>query len=150
MLFCRRDNKSALPFTLRVLRGYLMFMSRIVSCLCFVTAVLMGCAGGGSSDAGGLSLQLPTRSFETISYVDVRDFIFAPHCYGCHSAAAGNQGGINLETFQNAFSLSSQIRQQALVTKAMPKFPNAPLTESQAKFLRLWLDAGSPLSPVSL
>lgn len=76
------------------------------------------------------------------SYADVRDMVFAPYCYRCHSAARGNRAGINLETYANVRLNLSKVYSAAIVRRIMP--PRKPLPQSPYNLLKMWIEAGAP------
>ncbi len=73
-----------------------------------------------------------------LSYSRINDLVIAPKCLGCHSGQS--------EPLLNSYSLilanKQEIYEQVFISHKMPK--NRPLTESQMKVLKLWLDAGAP------
>lgn len=79
-----------------------------------------------------------------ISYDIVRSDVFEPVCFTCHSAngARGqNKGDVNLETYQNTFSVRDDI-QTDIIAGDMPK-DSPPLSAYQRRLILAWLDAGA-------
>lgn len=83
----------------------------------------------------------PLRS-EDITFQMVQNQVLNQSCLMCHSKAAGNLGGINLETYQSVFPVRANIRDE-VVTKGMPLAPAHPLTDAQAELIVRWIDAGA-------
>lgn len=65
--------------------------------------------------------------------------VFQPYCLRCHSAAGGNRGGINLETYASVKPLLTRIK-SAVNSGFMP--PSGPLPDATKKLLIDWIDAG--------
>jgi uncharacterized membrane protein len=60
---------------------------------------------------------------------------------GCHNAASG-AGSVVLETHTQVASKKARINQRCVIEKTMP--PTGPLTPSELKTLKCWIDAGAP------
>lgn len=75
-------------------------------------------------------------------YQTVATGIIAPKCLGCHSAAGGNSGGINLETYNNVKAHFVAV-DSAVKSGSMPI--GTSLTAKQKEVFLAWLDAGGPL-----
>ncbi len=73
-----------------------------------------------------------------ISFVSIKEKLFAPRCISCH----GNSGGVNLETYASVKENISRIARSALVEKSMPK--NSLLSKEERKLLASWIKAGAP------
>ena len=73
-----------------------------------------------------------------LSYSKINDLVIAPKCLGCHSG----QSEPLLNSYNLIFANKQEIYEQVFVSHKMPK--NRPLSESQMKALKLWLDAGAP------
>lgn len=106
-------------------------------------------------DAGG-PREMPTQSTEPlpappgempdpekIDYQMVRTQVIVPRCLGCHSAARGNKGGVNLETYENIFEAKDDIK-EAVINGDMPRPKNRPLPGIQKQILLLWIEKGAP------
>jgi uncharacterized membrane protein len=78
----------------------------------------------------------------TLSFAAVRDIVFSPRCFVCHSQARGNQGGINLETYARVSALLSDIQRQ-VESDTMP-LGGPPLGPLQKNILISWIQAGAP------
>ncbi len=77
------------------------------------------------------------------SYQTVRTQVFAPRCLSCHSASAGNEGGINLETYDSAHALAGRIDQKVYVEKSMPPAPSQPLSDADRELVHDWAQSGA-------
>ncbi len=68
--------------------------------------------------------------------------VLIPNCLGCHSAATGNAGGVNLETYSSAKSFAAEIKVEVSENQSMP--PSGPLDVSLRDLVSRWVDAGAP------
>jgi uncharacterized membrane protein/polyisoprenoid-binding protein YceI len=79
------------------------------------------------------------------SYLGVKS-IFQNKCLNCHSAATGNKGDINLESYQDIFAhkdvIISEIEEGAMPNLQDPK--GIALTSEEHDTLLTWLKAGAP------
>jgi uncharacterized membrane protein len=91
---------------------------------------------------------LKSLTTNSVSWSRVSSEVFQARCLECHSQASGNAGGVNLETYQNAVGNLDQIREQALVLKAMPPGGES-LTSYQQTLLADWISAGAPLDGIA-
>lgn len=92
---------------------------------------------GASKTAGGAQAVLE----RPVSYAEVFQAVIGPRCATCHSAGQGNQGGVNLETYESTFPLANQIQRTALEAKTMPK--GSSLSSGEAQILGTWLAQGA-------
>jgi uncharacterized membrane protein len=76
-----------------------------------------------------------------VGYQEVFDTVLSPRCISCHSAGGGNQGGVNLETYESTFPLASRIERTTLTDKTMPK--GQSLSDSEISILGAWLAQGA-------
>lgn len=81
------------------------------------------------------------------TYVEIRNQVLAPFCYRCHSAAAGNRAGVNLESYATVRKNITKIYSAAVVQKTMP--PRRPLPQSGYELLRVWIEGGAPQNEVT-
>lgn len=79
-----------------------------------------------------------------LNYESVNRRIITPYCLNCHSAAAGNRAGINLETLESITSRIPTIERTVLVEKTMPPSPESPLPNEAILMLDAWLELGAP------
>lgn len=79
-----------------------------------------------------------------VSYAMVQEKVLLPSCVRCHSQGQGNQGGINLETYESVFANLSKINSSVFVTHKMPK--TGSLSEDQLALLETWIKSGAPLN----
>lgn len=89
--------------------------------------------------------QIPAGTI--VSYQVIHTTIMQPKCLECHSAAAGDAGGINLENFANV-TANLDIIKSEVVSDSMPK-NRAKLTAKEKDLLVKWIDAGGPLNAVT-
>ncbi|MBC7660587.1 MAG: hypothetical protein H7249_12890 [Chitinophagaceae bacterium] len=87
-------------------------------------------------------IPVPTPPAVVVDYAYVNRAVFTPYCTSCHSLAAGNRGGINLETYANIKRLLKKIKREAVTDKSMP--PDAPLADEVSSILDTWITAGAP------
>ena len=113
-------------------------------CLVLLAASLLffGCSYNESKikDEKAPPLTQKITSPEQITYKLVHESVLQNACLRCHSAAGGNRGGINLESYQNVFKNSHQIRIE-VAGATMP--PSDKLTAEQIKLVTDWIDAGA-------
>ncbi len=79
---------------------------------------------------------------KAITFEDIQTKILQPFCFSCHSTTAGNEGGVNLETYANV-KLRLIDMQKAVNTNVMPK-DSPPLSDELKKLLNDWIAAGAP------
>lgn len=77
-----------------------------------------------------------------VSYAMVQDKVFKPSCVQCHSKAAGNGGGVNLESYTSVSANLSKINSSVFESHKMPK--TGALSEDQLAMLDAWIKAGGP------
>ena len=82
---------------------------------------------------------------QSISYKEVYEKVFAPKCIGCHGQAAG----VNLETYESAYSKLSAIKRSTVDRRSMPKAPVNPLTQKEVLLVAAWIEAGGPNDPLN-
>lgn len=116
--------------------------------ICYATFSTLGCGYAlesmhptASSVGTGATQSLPVAG-TLIDYAQIKTQIIAPNCYACHTAASGNQGGINLETYQNVLNHLVDI-QADIADGSMPKNSN-PLSANEKSLLNTWVSQGSP------
>lgn len=72
----------------------------------------------------------------------VANSILKPRCLECHSGAGGNDGGINLETYENVIANLGIIKDE-VASGSMPK-NREKLSAKEKEVLFAWIDAGGP------
>lgn len=78
-----------------------------------------------------------------LTYANVNTNIMQPKCISCHSAAGGNGGGVNLETYATVKAASAKIKSVTVDgTPRMP--PGGPLNSTLKELLGNWITAGAP------
>lgn len=75
------------------------------------------------------------------NYESVNAKVISAQCLNCHSAATGNKGNLNLESYQNIRTNLNQIMYRVLEVKDMPQ---GGLSESDYALMEMWLTAGAP------
>jgi hypothetical protein len=107
----------------------------------FLMAACGGGSSGGGSSAAPAPAPVPQNEEEVVDFASVRSQILAPRCFSCHSEAAGNEGGVNLETYENVNVRLSAI-QTTVNTNQMP--PSRPLPDNLKALLNNWIENGAP------
>ncbi len=116
---------------------------RIVFGLFILSSLLAGCnynhtKGDAPSMTGSGSAGVNTLSLDFLS---VQNSVLSGRCLTCHSSAAGNQGGLNLDSYQQVRATLNKIYYRVIEKKDMP--PTA-LTTAQFDLLKAWIEAGAP------
>ncbi len=108
-----------------------------------INLLLVGC-GYYHSDyrSRNQNLERSTLGYTTLSFAAVKDIVLKENCYFCHSASAGNQGGVNLETYENVLGLVGSIK--ADVSSDRMPLGGPPVPSFQKQILLDWIQAGSP------
>ena len=75
------------------------------------------------------------------NYESVNAKVITDQCLNCHSAAGGNKGDLNLETYQSIRANLNQIMYRVLETKDMPR---NGLTGTDLALMEMWLTSGAP------
>lgn len=75
------------------------------------------------------------------NYQSVNAKVLSGQCLECHSAAGGNKGDLNLETYQSIRANLNQIIYRVLETKDMPA---GGLTGTDYALMEMWLNSGAP------
>jgi uncharacterized membrane protein len=94
--------------------------------------VSTGSQGINTLDAGG-----------DVYFASVQKNIILPRCAKCHSDSGGNQGGVNLENYDDVTKHLNGINQRSLIEKNMP--PGKPLNSDELNILGNWIAKGAPL-----
>lgn len=109
--------------------------------LFLASLLLFGCNNGLSrKNEDPIILTPKISSPEQLTYKSIQASVLQKACLKCHSEASGNKGGVNLETYENVFKNSHQIRIE-VSGGTMP--PNEKLTNAQIKQTTDWIDAGA-------
>ncbi len=108
-----------------------IFLVLIASCGYKSTEIPPGAGASGGSSQGA----------STLDFATTKSQVFETYCLRCHSAAGGNKGGINLESFGNVKPLVQRI-QSAVDRGSMP--PSGGLPSTAKSQLTNWIQAGAP------
>jgi uncharacterized membrane protein len=112
-----------------------------LSLLC--AALLASCNQGFNVVTPIIDANNQTSSAPVLTdYAEVQNQVIGPMCLECHSAANGNSGGVNLESYQNVFLHIVDIRAD-VVSGDMPASGPA-LTETEKTLIVGWIDSGAP------
>ena len=79
-----------------------------------------------------------------LHYAVVNERVIAPYCLGCHSAAGGNLGSVNLETYAALSSEIASVKSEAIEARSMPPSNATSLPANGYNLLKAWIDAGAP------
>lgn len=74
---------------------------------------------------------------QKVTYAQLETKILGPKCLRCHSDAGGNQGSLNLESYDQTKAHLDSIKQRVLVDQSMP--PKSPLSSGEKSLLNNWL-----------
>ncbi|MEQ1723304.1 MAG: c-type cytochrome [Pseudobdellovibrio sp.] len=85
----------------------------------------------------------PVIEPEKIYFAKVYAQVIETNCLKCHSAAGGNSGDVNLETYANVFDKRHEIKFE-VENGTMPTKRGTPLTPEQKKLIISWIEQGSP------
>lgn len=77
----------------------------------------------------------------TLDYQSMQMAVIGPECLRCHSSPGGNQGGLNLETYQQVRANLNRIYYRSIEKKDMP---SGGLGAAQHNLLKAWIEAGGP------
>lgn len=117
-------------------------MKRVSILLLVATLVLSACNYNVSKEtarpASGFSESL---SSDQVDFSLLQSSVIGPRCYGCHTDATGNQGGVNLERYKTVRAALSRVAYRSLERRDMPP---SGLSEPEMKLLRSWIEAGAP------
>lgn len=94
----------------------------------------------------GTSSYQPTESLNmtapvAVTFVDVKEKVFVPHCLKCHSSDV-QKGDIDLERYETAFAVTNMIRDEVTADRMPRRAP--PLAPELKALLFAWIDAGAP------
>ena len=76
-----------------------------------------------------------------IDFAYIREKIFEPRCFKCHSEKGGNRDDINLETYENVKPIVQNIL-ASVKDNSMPR-KAAPLSDSDKALLEKWIAEGA-------
>lgn len=106
-----------------------------------MVGVVFGCARGPASvttPQGEKPLNDPNKP----TFTEVFGQVIGPKCATCHSAAGGNRGGVNLETFDGVKANISMIK-DAVAAGWMPPRSQAALSGAEKDLVLRWIDQGA-------
>lgn len=99
---------------------------------------LSGCSYNVSKEKASEEANLKMQSVS--DYQSVRKLILAPQCLNCHSNAAGNRGGLNLESYESVKLKLNQIYYRSIEVKDMPP---GGLDKNSFEALKGWIENGA-------
>ena len=76
------------------------------------------------------------------TFTEVMNTVIKTNCFQCHTAASGNRGGLNLETYKNIFDNRHAIKFE-VENGTMPTRRGTPLTAAQKQMLLTWIEQGA-------
>jgi uncharacterized membrane protein len=74
---------------------------------------------------------------QKVNFAQLQAKVLGPKCLSCHSDSGGNQGGLNLESYDETRAHLESIKQRVLVDQNMP--PKAPLSSGEKTLLNFWI-----------
>lgn len=83
----------------------------------------------------------------TITFAVINKAILIPKCVKCHSDSGGNQGGLNLERYEDVAKAIANINQRTVIEKSMP--PSRPLSNDDLSLFSMWVSKGAPFDEKS-
>lgn len=81
----------------------------------------------------------------TFNFEVIKSVVFqspSGRCLECHSAARGNRGGVNLETYANTLALKGDIKFD-IENNLMPR-TGGPLADYERRIILQWIAMGAP------
>ena len=107
----------------------------------FLVIVNLGCEPSHTVPLKDLDSKDGKPTPEFLDFAAVSEAVFTPHCIRCHSAASGNQAGVNLETYAAVKPILGLV-QEVIVDGSMPIA--APLSDELKAVVVDWVKAGAP------
>lgn len=93
------------------------------------------------ADADEPLVVVPPAVEVEILFNDVMDAVITKSCVSCHSEESGNEGGVNLENYDNVIRFARKVK-ATVEDGSMPPRRKTPLTAEQKKMIVDWLEAG--------
>ena len=112
---------------------------KINTILFFLIATLFSCGFKHTKDTGD-NLAEVTGEFgmsQKVTYSQLEAKLLGPKCLRCHSDAGGNQGSLNLESYDHTRAHLESIKQRVLVDQNMP--PKSSLSNGEKSLLNNWI-----------
>ncbi len=78
-----------------------------------------------------------------LNYENVQKEVISPRCLKCHSDVGGNDGDINLETYENVVAVINLVESE-IRSGSMPRPRTKPLTPEQKELILSWISIGAP------
>jgi mono/diheme cytochrome c family protein len=108
---------------------------------------LVGCSYGleelGLYKTKVLVLKTQAVKLDSIDYAAVKANVLDTSCNSCHSAAGGNKGNVNLETYASVINNISDVKAD-IEDGSMPR-GDYRLTADQKNMILAWIKMGAPL-----
>lgn len=121
----------------------LLFFTGILSSCSYVLDTLHPVSPASDAASNGSQSIAPAE----IYFASIQSSILEPSCYACHSAAAGNKGGVNLETYANVKAQLADV--QADVDSGDMPQSGPEVSASLKAVLDQWIANGAPESASS-
>ena len=123
-----------------ILKKYLNTLS-IIAMAIFFGSSLMSCERNELSELVGDEME-PAEPLELVTYANTAKAILDSSCVECHNPSNTN-GGVQLHTYENAFSVADSGRMIIRMTSSSnPMPPSGNLPDAIIQRLRDWIDDG--------
>lgn len=115
--------------------------SRLITAL--ILSLTSGCNFYSPKSDANLSdeADLKAVDLDRVSWEQVNQYIFTPHCISCHS---------RFQTYARVRWELLSIRKEVIEDREMPPSQSEPLSPLKNELLKRWIDAGAPENPAPL
>lgn len=110
--------------------------------LLLISIFFFSCNYSRMKETGSFSPNEALQKLGKLDYATTSRAVLGPRCVSCHSSGGGNQGGVNLESYQNVRNQLARVAYRALESRDMP--PRTPLSNDEMTILKSWLESGAP------
>lgn len=114
----------------------------ILTVVLFLTSCNYNQSKKNDAAGGGGNAPQKILSPDEITFKIVNEAVIQPACLSCHSDAAGNKGGLNLEGYAKVFAEKNAIK-DLVAKKEMPPATRGPIDDRQIKMIIDWIEAGA-------
>lgn len=94
------------------------------------------------SGMGDGDVPIEAADFHEPDFNVIMTKVIKPRCLECHSAAGGNKGGLNFESYEVVYR-SRHVSKSSIEINSMPQ-NRAPLSPDQKRLFLTWLQDGAP------